>query len=503
MRGQRTLREELDRIVMLIKRSFAFWKRSLLVFSVTMLVTVPVVFTRPRSYRSETVINYQETIRSSDLTGGESGGQSDSRRVGARLRELLLARASLEPIIKDLNLYGALQDKRGLVDAVDEMRKHITFRAREGDTFEISFVGDAPQQTQEVTRRLGDCIVQEAMARRAEQAKVLKDFLDAESERNKTELKAKEAELARFLALHPEFAPPPGTPLGTVITSRPAGAAATRPAEDPAILALEAKAARIERQLKPPGAPAVAPAPVPTPTVTQEAPQDSAELVAARRDLAEKLTKYTDKHPDVIAAKNRVRAAEAAQAAARAAQPPPTPVQPAPAPAPEETQVTLTPEERESLKRQLAQIVNEIAIRRAVLKSTGGTPASASADTPVSLEVEYRRLLHEVTETRDRQRQLDERQFKAAITASSVMSDRNIQVSVLDTAYLPSHPVSSPRSTMLMVGFVIGIVLALLTAVVSARLDDRIHDRIDLEVLDILPVVGVIPRLTAGDRKNE
>jgi uncharacterized protein involved in exopolysaccharide biosynthesis len=498
--GQRTLREEIDRVVMLIKRSFAFWRRSLLIFMVTMLVTVPFVFTRPRSYRSETVILYQETIRSSDLTGGEAG-QSDSRRVGARLREMLLSRASLEPIVKDLNLYGANSDKRGgLVDAVDDMRKHISFRAREGDTFEISFTGDTPQQTQEVTRRLGDCIVQEAVTRRSEQAKALKDFLDAESERNKTDLKAKENELAKFLALHPEFAPPPGTPLGTAPLPRPAGQVA-KVAEDPAIVALEARAARLERQLKPPGTPVV-PVPTVAPPPTQEQPQDSPELLAARRDLAEKMSKYTDKHPDVIAAKNRVKAAEAAQATARAAIPTPT-AQPTPTPIPDETpQATLTPEERESLKRQLNQIVNEIAIRRAVLKSAGGAPAPAASESPVSLEVEYRRLLHEVTETRERQRQLDEKQFKAAITASSVMSDRNIQVSVLDPAFLPSHPISSPRSIMLIVGFVIGIALGILMAIVSARLDDRIHDRIDLEVLDILPVVGVIPRLTAGDRKE-
>ncbi len=499
MKAQRTLREELDRLVMLLQRSLGFWKRSLIVFLVTMVVAVPVVFTRPRSYRSETVILYQETIRSSDLTGGESG-QSDSRRVGARLREMLLSRASLEPIVKDLNLYDALNEKRSLVDAVDDMRKHITFRAREGDTFEISFIGDTPQQTQEVTRRLADCIVQEAVARRAEQAKVVKDFLDAESERNKTELKAKEAALAKFFALHPEFAPPPGTPLGTMPTARPAGAAPTRPAEDPAILALEARAARIERQLKGPGEAPPTPQPTAAPTAAPAPLPDSPELVAARQDLADKLTRYTDKHPDVIAARNRVRLAEAAQAAARAAQPPPAPAPPTPAP---EEQRTLSAEERDALKKQLAQIVNEIAIRRAVLKSAGGAePATASTDTPVALEVEYRRLLHEVTETRDRQRQLDDRQFKAAITASSVMSDRNIQVSVLDPAFLPSRPISQPRSRLLIVGFVIGIFLALLTAFVSARLDDRIYDRVDLEVLDILPVVGVIPRLTAGDRKD-
>jgi len=43
------------------------------------------------------------------------------------------------------------------------------------------------------------------------------------------------------------------------------------------------------------------------------------------------------------------------------------------------------------------------------------------------------------------------------------------------------------------VGLLIALVLALATALISARLDDRIHDRIDLEALDIMPILGVIP----------
>jgi capsular polysaccharide biosynthesis protein len=74
-----------------------------------------------------------------------------------------------------------------------------------------------------------------------------------------------------------------------------------------------------------------------------------------------------------------------------------------------------------------------------------------------------------------------------------VMNDRNIQVSVLDPAFLPTHPSSRPRSTSLAVGLLVGFVLAFATALVSARLDDRIHDRIDLETLDILPILAVIP----------
>ena len=66
-----------------------------------------------------------------------------------------------------------------------------------------------------------------------------------------------------------------------------------------------------------------------------------------------------------------------------------------------------------------------------------------------ALELEFHRLQAATSDVRDRQQQLDERLFRASITASSVMDERNIQVSVLDPAYLPDRPISKPRSLLL------------------------------------------------------
>ena len=74
------------------------------------------------------------------------------------------------------------------------------------------------------------------------------------------------------------------------------------------------------------------------------------------------------------------------------------------------------------------------------------------------------------------------------------MSDRNIQVSILDPAYLPTSPISRSRATILAGLLALCVGLAFVTALLSARLDDRIYDRIDLEEIDVLPVLGVIPR---------
>jgi hypothetical protein len=507
MSAQPSPREQLERLLFLVRKAAPFWKRGLLVFLVVAGVAVPYVFTRPREYRSETVILYHETMHTSDLTGGE-GGSETSRRVGARLREVLLSRTSLEPIIDDLHLFQDSIVRGERIGAVEEMRKHVTFRARDGDTFEIAFVGSDPKETQEVTRRLGGCILQEAASRRTSEAKTLKEFLNTESTRNEAELKVKEAELARFVVVHPEFAGraqglPPSAP---VTTSTAAGTTAPR-FGDPVLGSLEARAARIERQLR--AATSTPDAPAPKAEKFQP-PPDSAELVAARRDLADKAARFTDVHPDVVAAKNRVKSAEQAQAAtneaAAAAFAAKQAVRDDPPPPKNAT-------DEAALRKELTELHQQIAARRAVLAKgpgAGKAPAANSAavavapvvDGPVEIELEFRRLQREVTEGRDRQEKLNEKLFRASIAASSVMNDRNIQVSILDPAYLPVRPVSKPRTLLLGGLLIAAFLLAVATAVVSAALDDRIYDRRDLERFDVLPILGVIPKMLPPKRDD-
>lgn len=499
MNSQPSTRDQIERAVSLLKRSPAFWRRALVVFLVGVLASVPYVFTRPRAYRSETVIMYQEAIRSTDLTGGESSSES-ARRVGARLREVLLSRASLEPIIVDLGLFAKPGTKLGrgeLIEAVDDMRKQITFRAREGDTFEISYVGSTPAEAQEVTRRLGDCIVQEAASRRSENAKTLKEFLDAESERNKADLRQKESELAQSVALHPALA----ARLQGAPTAQPGANTPAPTSSDPVLASLESRAARIERQLRARADNTPPPPPAPRPTFVP--PPDGPELVAARRDLADKLARYTDKHPDVAAARARLRVAEAQQAATNQAAADAFAAQQARAAAAEaDPPPPKNASDEAALRKELESLQGMIASRRAALRGAAvgdagaglATAPAAASDPEVALEVELRRLQREVDEGRERQRQLDEKLFKASITASSVMNDRNIQVSVLDPAYLPHAPISRSRTTLLAGLLALCFALAVGTAIGSAVIDDRIYDRVDIERMDVLPVLGVIPR---------
>jgi hypothetical protein len=137
--------------------------------------------------------------------------------------------------------------------------------------------------------------------------------------------------------------------------------------------------------------------------------------------------------------------------------------------------------------------------RRAQLAKASGDAGAAAApvvapNSNVALELEFTRLQREVNDLRDRQQKLEERVFRASMTASSVMNDRNVQVSVLDPAYLPVRPSSKPRTTLLAALLAVCILLSIASMAASSLLDDRIYERVDIEKLDVLPVIAVIPR---------
>lgn len=499
----KTAAEVLEGAITFVRRSFMFWKRSTFVFLVVVLASIPGVFLKARIYRSETVVLYQENIKAEALTGGETA--DNARRIGARLKETLLSRASLEPIVKSIARYNALAERRGMVDAVDELRGHISFKAREGDTFEIGYEAPSPQEAQDVTRRLGDLIVEEAAKQRNEQSKATRDYLEAQSKQNKQKTDEAQAALSSFLGQHPEFyrlLPPgaggtaavPGVPGGTVFAPIPTAPPGTK---DPVLFQMEAEAASIQRQLRAAKEGSSSPTPVAPPH------EESQEVKDARKDLEDKQRQFTDQHPDVLAAKRRLAAAMAADQKR-------APPAPAPAPAP----AKMSEAEREQLEARLRDLRIAIAKHKSGHPTTPPAPPTVSAGgtaavptvpptpTAVALEVEFRRLQREVDSLKENQRQLDDKLFKAGLTAGASVNDRNIQVKILDQAYLPVHPSSKPRSTMLAMYLAAGFILAALLALVSARLDDRIHAKNDLETLDILPVVGVIPRGAGAKRRH-
>jgi hypothetical protein len=205
MAERRTARDRLDRIFSIMARAGRFWLPSVVVVVVGTACSLAFAFTRHRVYKSETLMLYRETIRSSDL-GGPEAGADPARKLGMKLKEMILSRTRLQQIIDEFHLFPSVVAERGYVDATDELRAQISFRVKDGDTFGLSYEGEDPERVQQITARLAEALIAENTRHRAEQAEVTKSFLDAERKRIEDDLREKETALARFLTKHPEFA---------------------------------------------------------------------------------------------------------------------------------------------------------------------------------------------------------------------------------------------------------------------------------------------------------
>jgi uncharacterized protein involved in exopolysaccharide biosynthesis len=445
-------------------------------------------YVMPRVYRSETLILYREGIRSSDVGAGEGGGDP-ARKLGMKLREMVLSRTSLQAIIEEFKLYPHTVAERGYVDAVDEMRTHIAFKIRDGDTFSLSFDGEHPETVQNVTSKLVTALVDENSRNRVEQATITKEFLDAEMRRNELDLHTKEGALAAFLQKHPEFARDPNAP--SALPRAPRRPATTAKSKDPNLLALERQAERTSKLLNAPPAPRKDAPPTPTRIAYNKA---EADLEAAQKELNDRSQQFTEQHPDVRAAKARVKAAEAKVARIReelAAESPRGMVEPPPV-------------DRAALEAELAKINAAIASygRKSSDSQAGGKTPGEDASRIVALETEWARLDREVVEARERQKQVEDKQFRASIAANSVSSGHTAQMVVVDPASLPKHPSGIGRTVIVGIGMAVSLALGLLLAVARALFDDRIYDARELKGLDFIEWVAVVPPPRRAPRRQ-
>jgi uncharacterized protein involved in exopolysaccharide biosynthesis len=259
----RTARDELESVMRLARRTIRHWRVGVATFVVVLAATLSVAALRPRQYRSEAVVYYREGLQWS------SGEGTSPRRIGQRLKDMLLARAQLAKIVEEFGLYPKRVKAGRTAEAVEELRLAIGFKVTEGDVFVISFSGDSPAQAQRVTAKLSELLIAENMRFRSEQAEDTRAFLDAEKKRNAADLSAKEAAQLRFLARHPEFAQDAGTAAGPLrAKAKDSDASADR--EDEELGALRREEDRLRRQIGSPGQ-------------VSRPPQDPA-LVASRDD---------------------------------------------------------------------------------------------------------------------------------------------------------------------------------------------------------------------------
>jgi uncharacterized protein involved in exopolysaccharide biosynthesis len=478
------LGEQLARLRAFLRRTLRFWPSVLITLIIGGLAFCVFSYFRQPKYRSETVILYVERRTADDEARGETARQA----VSVRLKELLFARPNLERVIKQFELYPEIRKSYGMVDAVEELKKDVEFRAPGGDTFSITFEGTSPTQAQRVTAELARLVIEGDSNLRKSQARVALDFLAGERKSRETELREAEEKLASFMAKHPRFALD-ATPLanGAAIRASMGGVAPAQPlARQTWVAPSRATPGGGSSGAQSSGAAA---RPIGPGGGDPEESRARAALAAAREDLTEKMAHYTPAHPDVRAAEAAVQRATERLAAIQSAPRPVAAADPVAAePKPASSGAAEAPRSPAPVARAAAPVTPKVA--------APPLPAASGADgnqNLVDLETQWLQLTRSVTEARQRQDQIEAQLFRADIQVSSESGGHGAQVNVIDPAFLPLRPLPPGRTTVAMIFLLASLVLGCSVAVLRAATDERLFDAAD--AAGLTEVLTEVPRV--------
>ncbi len=502
-----TPRERLARILTVLRRVRTYWRSAGAIALVGVGLSFLVALNSKRAWRSETTVLYRETIATN--RDGESAA-ARAARLGPKLKDLLEARPRLSTVITEFGLYPK-ESERSMVEAVDEMQKHLSFRARNSDTYVISFVHDDPRVAQSVTARLAELMIADYNRENLDTATLTRDFLRRELDEANTALEKASRALAVFLAENPQFQWGAGESPYAPVQGQPGGAPAparreARPAApaDRELASLEAKLARVVATLEPRAAAAAAGAPVDLADAQKKRDAAAAALAAAEATLAEKLSTLTTAHPDAQAAQGRVEAARRALADADAAL---RGMQAGrPAPRDEAVDDGLDPGQRADLEHERATLTRRIAERRAAIRGErlpeprpqAGEKRAGPKPDAVDLETEWHRLRLDLERARDHVHGVEGKARAADMSAAAAERKTASEMQVLDPAYLPTRP-DKGRGGVFLVGSFMAILFAFGLSGARVLLDDRLHDEGDVVSAGGPQVLVTLPRIPPAD----
>ncbi|WP_152663435.1 GumC family protein [Devosia limi] len=433
-----------------------------------MVIGAYVVFSMPRSYVSQARIVAQSPQISSALV--------ESTVTGERLQffeQRAFSRDNLVGLARKFNLYPGVANTGSDSQLATLVRNHITLRYMPADPndpssdaaiFTLGFEGDTPQLAADVTNEIIAMIIRENREARMGQAREASRFLEQEVAALQAQSDQVEARWNAFITTN-EALLPSRLPLYTsemqelnqeLLTLQTASAT------------LMSDTRLLETQLS-----------IASSAQTSAA---AAPIDALRAELSDRLTIFSDSHPQILALRARIAAMEASLA--RGEQ------QPGEAPRAEVALLT----ERIATANQQRQ---DFIARRAVVNERVAALRATIAQMP-SVEAELSALQRE----RDAmQASLAGMQAKldTALVGQRLESDQqDAQVRVLDAPEVPRYASGSGRTRNMMIVLGLAAIVGLACLVLADLLDRTIKGRRDFTgVLEGATLV-VLPNWSAG-----
>ena len=278
----------------------AIWTRRWLALAVAWAIAVVgwlLVSQIPNSYESRARVFVQmQTI----LPSAVGITAADQQKDVDTIRQTLTSAVNLEKVVRGTDLANTVSSDRDVADRVAGLQKAIKITAQQDNLFEIVVTGSSPKVARQIVQKLIDLFVEQNLAGDRDETTQSLGFLDAQLEQRQKQLQEAEAKRADFQNRYLGSLPGTGS-----LTDR-MGAARTQMAQvDSDLAAAQSSLAALSGQMA--GTP---------PTVaggSTTAGPARARLAAIQGQLGEARARgYTENHPDVIALRSQLAAAQAA-----------------------------------------------------------------------------------------------------------------------------------------------------------------------------------------------
>lgn len=446
-------------------------------------------------YRTQVTLMYRNTVTPESVIIDREHVET-WRDKSSRYRELVVTRTNLERIVQELDLYPDIVRTQGLAFAAERLRAELSISMpTAGSLIVIGYSSTDKSKLLPVLDRVEKAFKEQPVVDSVEEAKATKEFLDKQYSAASADLAEKEAQLASFIAAHPEFTQAERGAGGGIGARLQASEA--MPGESRTVT-LRRQISRIEARLAamnaPPGTPA-------RPAETRVVPADQQRIDAAQRvantareRLAQLRQQFTEAHPDVQAGKADLAKAQAelasAQGAARTEALPNLALE-----------TPNTPEAKAALGLQLQQLKSELSYveARGAASTSANKPKGDFVDSVVALETEWTSKQRNVEDARERHASIGQRLFQAETVVRLVSLAGSGQIVTLDAAYEPQLPSARGRVGTAFKGFMGVAVLAFAIALVLTLMDSRIFRIHTLRTIGTPgAILSSIPRAPGG-----
>jgi polysaccharide chain length determinant protein (PEP-CTERM system associated) len=400
----------------------------------------------------------------------------------ASMKEQILSRSRLQPIIERFNLFA--NGKLSMDERIDLTRKNIGITPIQSEIartnglpgFFISFKANDARTAQLVCGEIQSLFVSENLSDRAASAAGTTEFLKSQLADAKSKLDEQDAKLAKFQQTY--MGKLPGAEVSNMnmlTTLNTQLDAATQ-----ALARMEQDKSYTESMLslqqaqQPQSTERGAPAPQTQQLELQQLESQEAELTA----------RYTDDYPDVVTVRRKIKELEQKMAQAPAA----SAAQPSSAPKPTDSlSVQQMRAQLRAMEQGIAQKKRDQAAVQAELRTYQDRIASSPA-----VEEEYKSITRDTSTAQAFYDDLLNKLNQSKMATDLERRQQGEQFRVMDEPNLPEEPSFPKRSVFAFGGFAVGLGLGLFIVALLEYLDTAVRSERDIWAFTKLPTLGVI-----------